>query len=287
MMTCRRGMCATALICCAATSLQAQAQQEAAPAGQTPAQGQPKAEVSELAKKIQNPVSDLISVPFQDNLDYDIGSFDRVRNTLNIQPVIPIRVSESWTLVTRTIIPIVYQPKTQQEEGGTSGLGDLNPALMLSPAKPGRLVWGLGPAFLLPTATQRVTGQGRWAIGPQAVLVMQPAPWTLGLLVSNIWSFAGPGDRQDVNQLLVQYFVNYNLSKGWYLTSAPIITANWEAPSGGQWLVPFGGGLGKVHHVGRQPINGQISAYVNAVTPDGVPSPSWQLRVQLAFLFPK
>lgn len=242
---------------------------------------------TELANAVQNPVSNLISVPFQNNLDYDIGAFDRAGNTLNIQPVVPVPISEQWSLITRTIIPIVYQPDTLEPSGGDTGLGDINPTVFLSPAEPGTLIWGAGITAILPTATQRSTGSGRWSLGPAAVLLVQPAPWTIGLLGNQVWSFAGQDDRPDVSHFLLQYFVNYNLPRGWYLTSSPIITANWEAPDGSEWLVPFGGGIGKVAKVYGQALNGQLSAYVNAVTPDDLPSPSWQLRIQLAFLFPK
>ena len=96
--------------------------------------------------------------------------------------------------------------------------------------------------------------------------------------------FAGPGD-QDVNLFTWQYFINYNLPKGWYLTSAPIITANWEADSDNTWTIPSGGGIGKIFRIGKQPINGQVSAYYNVETPEY--GPDWQLRIQLQFLFPK
>jgi hypothetical protein len=154
-----------------------------------------------LQNAVQNPVSNLISVPLQDNVDYDIGPFDRARNTLNIQPVIPVGLSERWNLIVRTIVPIVYQPDVAQSTGGTSGLGDINPTFFLSPAHPGTLMWGLGPTFLLPTATQRPVGAGQWCAGPAVVLV-QPKPWTIGVLAQNLWSVAGEDDRADVNQLL-------------------------------------------------------------------------------------
>lgn len=155
----------------------------------------PGADASELAKQLQNPVSNLISVPLQNNLDYDIGPFDRARYTLNIQPVIPIRLSDRWMLVTRTIIPFLYQPDVIDGEGGSSGMGDINPTFFVSPVKPGKLTWGVGPTLLLPTATQTNTGAGQWAVGPAAVVVTQPAPWTLGLLANQLWSFAGEGGR--------------------------------------------------------------------------------------------
>jgi hypothetical protein len=244
-------------------------------------------DVGELAKATQNPVADLVSLPLQNNLDYDIGPFSRARNTLNIQPVIPHPLTSEWNIVARIIAPIVYQPDVSQVGGGTSGLGDINPTFFVAPSHPGQLIWGVGPTFLLPTATQQAVGTGKWSVGPAAVLLVQPHPWTIGVLAQNVWSFAGEDDRDDVNQFLLQYFVNYNLPEGWYLTSQPILTANWKQPSGEEWVVPFGGGLGKIFKLGPQALNGQVSAYWNAVIPDETPSASWQLRLQLAFLFPK
>jgi hypothetical protein len=242
-------------------------------------------DLSGLAKQLQNPVSNLISVPFQDNLNYGIGPFDRVSNTLNIQPVVPLHATDEWNVITRIIVPIVYQPNIHQPTDGISGLGDINPSLFLAPAHPGALIWGVGPAFLLPTATQTQLGTGKWSIGPTAVVLVQPHPWTIGALANNVWSFAGESGRSSVNQFYGQYFVNYNLPEGWYLTSSPVITANWKATSGNVWTVPVGGGVGKVFRLASQSLNGQVTAFWNAVTPDD--GASWQMRLQLAFLFPE
>jgi hypothetical protein len=136
----------------------------------------------------------------------------------------------------------------------------------------------------MPTATDDVLGADRWSAGPSVVALAMPGKWVLGALMSNVWSFGGSGDS-DVNFLTFQYFVNYNIANGWYLTSAPMITADWEADSGDQWTVPFGGGIGKIMKWGNQPVNGQVSAYYNVESPDN--GADWQFRIQLQFLFPK
>lgn len=256
-------------------------------AGAAPGQAEPQGEAGgseALAKKTQNPVSDLISVPFQENLTYDIGPFDRTQSVLNIQPVIPIKLGENWSLVTRTIAPIVYQPDLGAQTGGVSGLGDINPTLLLAPAKPGAVIWGIGPSVQLPTASQRALGTGKWCVGPAAVVLIQPGPFTLGAIAWNLWSFAGPSDREGVNQLTAQYFINLNFKSGWYLGTSPVITANWKAPAGQKWLVPVGLSLGKIFKLGKLPLNGQVGGYDDVVAPD--PGPGWQLRLQLALLFP-
>jgi hypothetical protein len=239
-----------------------------------------------LRKAAQNPVASLISVPVQNNDNFGIGPDDRTQNVLNIQPVIPARVSERWNLITRIITPIIYQPTVSKPiNQGAFGFGDLNPTFFLSPAKPGKIIWGVGPSIVLPTATNPALGQGKWSIGPSIVVLAQPGKWTLGALVNNVWSFAGQSSRPDVNQMLFQYFINYNLKKGWYITWQPTLTADWEATNGGRWVVPLGGGIGRIMKLGFQPVNLTLQFYGNAVHPPGA-SP-WGMRLQIAFLFPK
>jgi len=238
----------------------------------------------ELAKASQNPVGDLISLPFQNNTNFDVGPGGDVQNILNIQPVWPIALNTDWNLITRTIIPVVSQPEFVSNDGRTTGLGDTVFTAFLSPRKAGKLIWGAGPALLLPTATDDVLGADKWGLGPSAVLLTMRGPWVVGSLFSNVWSVGGSG-AADVNLFTWQYFVNYNLPGGTYLTSAPVINANWEADGGNRWTVPFGGGIGKIFRVGKQPMNGQISAYYNVEKPEL--GPNWQLRLQLQLLFPK
>jgi hypothetical protein len=239
----------------------------------------------DLAKKTQNPLSNLISLPFQNNTNFGIGPDDEIQNVLNIQPVIPISLNKDWNLITRTIIPLIWQPSFYTGSENKFGMGDINATAWLSPANPGKLIWGLGGILLLPTATDVSLGTGKWAIGPSLVLLTMPGNFVIGALANNIWSFAGDSDRNDVNQFLLQYFINYNLPDKWYLVSAPIITANWEAADGQQWIIPFGGGIGKIFSIGKQPINTQISYYVNVVKPDS--GPDGQLRAQIQLLFPQ
>jgi hypothetical protein len=251
----------------------------------SPSRGQ-EPSTEELAKAAQNPIADLISVPFQNNTNFGIGPHDRTQNILNIQPVIPFSVAD-WNVITRTIAPVISQPDVNESDGSTFGLGDINTTWFLSPAKPGKLLWGLGPILSFPTATDEALGSEKWGLGPSAVVLAMPGNWVVGGLVSNVWSVAGDSDRADVNKMTFQYFVNYNFGDGWYLTSAPIITADWEADSDDRWLVPFGGGVGKITRIGKQPINVSLHGYYNVIHPDDTPYPDWTLRFQVQFLFPK
>lgn len=268
----------------------------------TPASGQQSSE-EELAKKTQNPVADLISVPLQNNFNFGGGfHHNKMIYVLNVQPVIPINVSEEWNIITRIIMPIINQPNLSPSFGGLvpstagTGLGDINPTFFFSPARPGQFIWGLGPTFTLPTATDRNLGAGKWSMGPAGVALTIQGHWVYGALVNNQWSIGGWGDRA-VNSMLLQWFLNYNLPNGWYLTTSPIVTANWKAEKGGDvWTVPVGGGFGKLSRleqilpleqrpIGKLPINLQLSAYGNVARPEF--GPTWQLRFQIQFLFPE
>lgn len=237
-----------------------------------------------LAKATQNPVAKLISVPFQNNFNFGVGPDEVTQWVCNVEPVIPITLSEDWNLITRTIMPIINQPSLAPGFLSAFGLGDINPTLFLSPGKASELIWGLGPTFTFPTATDSILGSGKWSAGPAAVMLTMPGHWVVGALANQQWSFAGWGEK-DVSQMLIQPFVNYNFPKGWYLSSAPIVTANWEADSGDVWTVPIGGGMGKIFRLGKLPLNTQLQAFYNVVKPDE--GPDWQLRFQLQFLFPK
>ena len=241
--------------------------------------------VEELRKEVQNPVATLISVPFQNNTDFGIGPEGKTKNTLNIQPVWPFELNDDWNLITRTIMPVVSQPALFPNQERTFGLGDTTLSLFLSPKKTGKIVWGAGPMLYLPTATDDMLGTDKWGLGISGVVLTVIDKFTIGTLASNVWSVAGSGEH-DINLFTLQYFINYNMDDGWYLTSAPINTANWEADSDNRWTIPLGGGIGRVFKVGKLPLNAQIAAYYNVVTPDSFGA-DWQLRAQVQFLFPK
>jgi hypothetical protein len=189
-------------------------------------------------------------------------------------------------LITRTIVPLISQPLSPSGRESKFGLGDINPQFYFSPITKSKITWGIGPTFVLPTATDQSLGQGKWSAGPAAVVVVTTKRMVFGAVGNNVWSFSGANGRQDVNQMLVQPFLNYNLSDGWYLVSAPVITANWEAPEeDDQWLVPIGGGFGRVFAIGEQKVNATLQAYWNVVRPDN--AGDWSLRAQVQFLFPK
>lgn len=236
-----------------------------------------------LAKASQNPVADMISVPFQNNTNFGVGPFNRKQNQLNIEPVIPLHVTPQWNVISRTIAPVLTQPEPFLD-ASNSGLGDISQSFFLTPARPGPLIFGFGPIVTAPTATSEDLGTGKWLAGPTAVALTMPGHWVVGVLVNNQWSVAGEGDRPSVNAFYSQVFVNYNLPDGWYVSSAPIITADWNAAADDRWTLPMGGGVGRVFKLGDQPFSATVQSYYNVVHPDD--GPEWQLRAQLSALFP-
>jgi hypothetical protein len=239
------------------------------------------AEMEELSKRAANPLADLISLPFQNNTNFGLGPYDRTGNVLNIQPVVPFA---NGRIITRTIMPVVWIPDVTAESGmHSSGLGDILFTAFYAPPSSG-FIWGVGAALELPTGGAD-RGSQKWALGPSLVGLYQPERWTFGALWNHTWSIAGKSEREDVNKTLINLFLVYQLGAGWYVNSAPIITANWKADEGQKWIVPLGVGGGKVAKVGKFPINTQVGAYANVVSPDL--GPDWQLRLQVQFFLPK
>jgi hypothetical protein len=244
------------------------------------------ADVHELAKRSQNPISNLVSLPFQYNIEFGTGTRNKDRHTLNIEPVMPVELNSNWNLISRLIVPLPESfPEIAPMTGRQTGIGDLSYSAFFSPNTTGSFTWGFGPVIVIPMVTDSPLGSGKWSIGPTAVGLGIKGHWVVGALVSNVWSFAGDDSRPDVNTMVLQPFVNYNMKDGWYLTSSPIMTANWEASSGEKWTVPLGGGFGRVFHVGDQAMNFSFQGFGYAQEPTG--GPDWSLRLQLSFLFPK
>ena len=250
----------------------------------------------DLAKASQNPIGNMISLPFQNNTSFGIGPTDAKSNSLLIQPVYPVSLSSNWNLINRAIVPLTYRQEVIPGTGSASGLGDISYTGFISPAKPGKIIWGAGPAFVFPTAKEQQFASDKWSAGAGVVILSMPGNWVLGVLVQNVWSFAGDDNAADVNQMLLQPIINYNLSDGWYLTSVPVITANWEADKDNRWTVPVGGGFGKITHWGKQAVDLQMQAFYNVEKPIPLAAQglnldnqgeTWTLRLQLKLLFPK
>jgi len=243
-----------------------------------------KAAAAELAKKLSNPVASLISVPIQNNFDFGAGpNGDGFQYKVNIQPVVPISLNETWNLISRTIIPVVYQENIV----GTSsqaGLSDTVQSLFFSPKAPtsGGWIWGVGPVLLLPTATDDLLGTEKWGAGPTAVLLKQQNGWTYGVLANHIWSYAGESSRADVNATFLQPFLTFTTPKQTTFTINTESTYDW---ANSQWTVPLNASVAQLVKLGKLPLQFQIGARYYAEKPAN--GPQWGLRFSVTFLFPK
>ncbi len=235
----------------------------------------------DLVKKLQNPVANLISVPLQYNADFDIGPKNATKSTLNIQPVIPITLNKNWNLITRTIVPVVYVDSTANGVNSQFGLGDTLQSFFFSPAN-GGVIWGVGPAFLWPTATNDLLGSGKWGVGPTAVVLKQTSGWTFGMLVNQIWSYAGASDHSSVNSTFMQPFVSYGLPTYTTFGINTESTYDWSAR---QWTVPINLTVSQLLKIGRLPIQFTLGLRYYADRPAG--GPNWGMRFVTTLLFPK
>ena len=245
---------------------------------------------ADLRSAVQNPISSLISLPFKFTFDYGANNGDGT--IMNINPVVPVTVGE-WNLVNRALIPVgrvdgaITGPgnPSPSGSGSASGLGDINYSLYFSPVKYDKVIWGAGPSLNMPTANEDQLGSGKWSAGITGVALTVPEWGSMGILGRQLWSFAGDSDRANVDQTLIEPFLNYNLDNGWFLLTDIVMTANWEADSSNRWTVPLGAGVGRVFKVGNQAINSRLEAYYNVERPEG--APDYTISFTWQFLFPK
>lgn len=239
---------------------------------------------ADLAQKLSNPVAAMISVPFQFNYDEGFGPNDGERAVLNIQPVVPISLNEEWNVISRTILPVIWQNDIAGDSGEQTGLGDITQSLFFSPKNPGPsgIIWGAGPVFLIPTATDDLLGGGKWGAGPTAVVLKQMGGWTVGALANHVWSFAGDGDRSDVSSTFIQPFVSYTTADAWTFGVNTESSYNWETD---EWSVPINFTVGKLVKFDQQPVSFTVGVRYWAESPENGPD-GFGFRGVAAFLFP-
>jgi hypothetical protein len=212
--------------------------------------------------------------------DLDMGADNGSALIARFIPLHAIPLSRKWKLVNIGMAVVADapggvpgQPGNPEPvgDGRAFGLGDVTDAVLFGPNRSRGLIWGIGPLFGIPLATDDRLGSGKWTLGPAVRLAYRKGPWSLAVLLGNKRSFAGDSDRADVRQLLIRGVVRRNLRGEWFFTYAPIITANWDAPSGERWLIPIGGGIGRRFELGSMPVSLSVQGYVNVVKPDGAP----------------
>ena len=241
----------------------------------------PPMELGELTFRFQNPASNQVSSLFvREDLSFGIGVDDRLQSITGVRVNLPFSLGAGWTLVTRTELPIILAGDPTNSAVTYYGLGDTELAGLFSPLKHGPL-WA-GAALRIPTASSDKLGSGKLSVGPSLALVFQPRPWTVGAIAEQVWSIAGEEERPSVSRLRLQPVLAYQLPEAWYLASSPEIIANWKAAGGQKWLVPLGGGFGKLFQIGTLPFDVQLEGFYDVVHPDL--GPTWSLRAQVGLV---
>ena len=243
----------------------------------------PDAENAELAKKVNNPIADLVSVPFQFNWQNGIGPNDQTQYLLNVQPVMPFSVTDGLNLIARVIVPYLSQPAVDGAGVAASGVSDILASFFLSPKK-GTITWGVGPVISLPATNVPALGSQKWSAGPTAVVLKQTGGWTVGTLANQIWSFAGQTDRSDVSQLFLQPFLVYTTKSLWSLAANSEATANWMAEGRDRWTAPINLMLSKLSTFGPFPASYQFGWGYFFARP--VNSATWKVRATVTILLP-
>jgi len=261
-----------------ATVLSAWAQEPAA-GGANAQQDQ----TAELAKRAQNPVADLMIMPLQYNIDFGIGPAEATQQTLKFMPVIPFSLGLDWNLITRTIIPWIDAESPVEGGEDKSGLGDIQQSFFFTPKEPvAGWILGAGPIMQYPSATDDALGSEKWGAGPSFIALQQKNGWTYGMLANHVWSFAGNGDRANVNATFLQPFLAKTTKT---YTTFSLNTESIYDWGNSQWTVPINFSIGQMIKIGNMPISLELGYRYYAEKPEG--GPDWGLRFFVKFLFPK
>lgn len=247
-------------------------------------QGTPSATASpdplDLAKSLHNPFEDVVKVPLESVTAFNIGRHHNVGQSLNVEPVIPLRPTANWDLIIQPNLTLAYSPHPNSQ----FGLEDTQTSFFVTPHNATTWLWGIGPIFQIPTATSRELGTGRWSAGPTGAIIYSNGPWFNGVLAYQLMSFGGDSGRGSVNQTFIEPQLSYNFKSGWYVDTNPSITFDWTAASGNGWTVPVGMDIGKAFNLGSQSMGLEVGSYYLVERPAG--SPEWIVRIQLTLLFP-
>jgi hypothetical protein len=242
-------------------------------------------DAQELAKKLSNPVSDLVSIPFQFNWENGVGPDHGLRTVLNIQPVVPFEISHKWNMIERWVMPYVSQP---EYIGAGSGLSDITFSSFFSPVTGKSLLWAAGPVVTLPMTSDATLGSGQWSAGPTLVVVKTGGAVLYGVLWNQLWSYATVSDRARVavNQGLFQPFIALTRPSGVTITLQSESTANWNAPKDSDtWTIPINLTVSKVTTLGPFPFSVLGGAGVYVASPDN--GPDWKLRATFTLILPR
>ncbi|HUO05525.1 MAG TPA: hypothetical protein VMU16_10040 [Candidatus Binataceae bacterium] len=254
----------------------AQAQDAASSQQQVPTPLSPQ----DLAKSAHNPFEEFVKIPIEPEAGFGIGPHHDPGASLNIEPTLPLQITDDWDVITQPNLTIAYQPSPH----GQFGLQDFQTLSYLTPAHAAKWIWGIGPIFQFPTASSKELGTGHWCAGPTAAVVYSNGPWFNGIRTYQLMSFAGNRSRGSVNLTYVEPDFSYNFESGWYIDTDPAITFDWTANTANAWTLPVGADVGKAFNIGKQAMTMQIGSYDFVKYPPN--TPQWGIRLSITFLFP-
>ncbi|MDH3982216.1 MAG: hypothetical protein OES84_04865, partial [Kiritimatiellaceae bacterium] len=240
-------------------------------------------ERSDEATIAQNPMADIMKLEIENRFDFGYGHKDGIKFIQTYRPSMVAGFSKHWNIINRIDLPFIYQPGTVPGEKDSFGLGDTTYESFIGSSKARTIFLGFGPAFQIPTATDNQIGTRKWSTGLSANGTLVKGPMVAGLRANHLWSVAGDDNRPDVNMTTIEYYLYANLGHGWWIGTSPACTANWEADSGEQWILPLGGGIGKIIKPNRVPINLKLEAYTYSEAPAN--QADWSLMLSFEFLF--
>ena len=240
--------------------------------------------LEEISRRLENPLSDLWSLTFQENLYLNTGELiegTELSNVLFFQPFLPFPVSGDKLLIFRPVFPLVTQPVLDSDNSSKTGFGDMQLITAFGPDRKSGIIWGMGATFKFPTASNDLLGQGKFQIGPTGLLLYLGKPWTLGLVVQHWTSIAGDESRRDTNQTDIQYIARRSIPGAWSIGMGPTIRIDWEAPSGERLTLPIGLGITKTVRIGSTPVKMRLEPQYSIIRPDNIGT-AWNIRLQFA-----
>ena len=251
-------------------------------AGRSPGAQQTADDIRGLSR---NPLADAVQIPIGESVSFGGVPNNRVANSIQLLPILPLSVTQNWMLIPRIVTTVVaYQPDVTRSSSGSTGTGDTFATFFLTPIHTGKMVWGAGPSLLIPTSTSPELGSGKWGLGPAVGLDMRPAWGSFWIAAQNLWSLPGHQDRSIVNKMIIETNLSYNLPNSWYLFTNPTINSDWTESGSDRWQMPCGGGLGRSFKIGSQGLDWNVALYYNAVRAQL--SPKWQLSTQFTIVLP-
>ncbi len=275
--------CTSAIALCGLLGLAAAVQDATAAPRHARQTEEERQEEIELLKELDNPFSNLIRINMRNDWDFGIGQANAMRYTATLNPAIPFSLNDRWSLIVRTQVPAVYAEAPRSDTRSKVGLGDINQAFYFSPNKTmARWIWGAGPGFRFPSASEHGLGGEKWAAGPSLAVLQQRNGWTYGVLVNHLWSFAGHDSTPEVNATSVTPFVSHITRRTTSFQVSAGSVYDWRLK---QQTLPVEISTTQVLKIGKQDVSFSLGGryYIEKATG----GPDWGMDFTVSLLFPK